>query len=86
MNQKWQNQTKTKRKKNYCQIGNHSDFKRKFSIHWKYQVAAWVPDMLSNFYLVKNNKTAHNSATTENKHRFGMLKVLEIFWTVFDLI
>jgi hypothetical protein len=39
--------------------------KENFLIHWKYQVAAWVPDMLSNFYLVKNNKTAYNSATTE---------------------
>jgi hypothetical protein len=28
------------------------------------QVAAWVPDMFCNFYLVKNLKIANNSATT----------------------
>jgi len=29
------------------------------------QVAALVPDMFCNFYLVKNHKTVNNSATTE---------------------
>jgi len=29
------------------------------------QVAARVPDILCNFYLVKNHKIANNSATTE---------------------
>jgi hypothetical protein len=28
-------------------------------------VAALVPDMFCNFYLVKNHKIANNSATTE---------------------
>jgi hypothetical protein len=43
------------------------------------QVAALVPDM---FYLVKNHKTAHNTATTEAKEKiiiFGILRILEIF-------
>jgi hypothetical protein len=31
--------------------------------------AAWVPDMFCNFYLVKNNKIANNSATTEHKEK-----------------
>ncbi len=29
------------------------------------QVAAWVPDMFCNLYLVKSHKIANNSATTE---------------------
>jgi hypothetical protein len=29
------------------------------------QVAALIPDMFSNFYLVKNHKIVNNSATTE---------------------
>ncbi len=29
------------------------------------QVAAWVPDMFCNFYLVKRHNIANNSATTE---------------------
>ncbi len=40
------------------------------------QVAAWVPDMFCNFYLVKSHKIANNSATTEareKKHRFGII-------------
>jgi hypothetical protein len=28
-------------------------------------VAAWVPDMLCNFYLVKNHKITNNSKRTE---------------------
>ncbi len=47
------------------------------------QVAAWVSDMFSNFYLVKNHKIANNSTTTtareKNKHRFGILRILGIF-------
>ncbi len=29
------------------------------------QVAAWFPDMFSNFYLAKNHKIAKNSTTTK---------------------
>jgi hypothetical protein len=47
------------------------------------QVAALVPDMFCNFYLVKNHKIANNSATTEarekNKDIFGILRILEKF-------
>jgi len=30
-----------------------------------HQVAAWVPDMFCNIYLVKNHKIANNSTNTE---------------------
>ncbi len=47
------------------------------------QVAAWVPTMFCNFYLVKSCKFADNSATAEagekNKHRFVILRFLELF-------
>jgi hypothetical protein len=43
------------------------------------QVAALVPGMFYNFYLVKNHKITNNSATTEprekNKHFFGILRI-----------
>jgi len=46
-----------------------------------HQVAALVPDMVCNFYLVKNHKIANNSTTIEarekNKHIFGILRILE---------
>jgi hypothetical protein len=32
---------------------------------FSHQVAAQVPDKFSNFYFVKNNKTANSSTTTE---------------------
>ncbi len=41
-----------------------------------------------NFKLVKNHKIANDSITTKakdkNKHRFGILKILEIFWYKVD--
>jgi len=46
------------------------------------QVAALVPNMLCNFYLVKNHKIASNSATTEareKKHIFGILKIFVFY-------
>ncbi len=33
------------------------------------QLAAWVPDMLSDFYLVKNPKIANNSTATKAKFK-----------------
>jgi hypothetical protein len=46
-------------------------------------VAAWVPDMFFNVYSVKNCKLANNStvlkARGENKHKFGINKILEVF-------
>jgi len=48
------------------------------------QVAAFVPAMFCNFYLVKYHKFAKNSTTTKfrdkNKHSFGILRILEKFW------
>jgi hypothetical protein len=43
------------------------------------QVAVRVPTMFCKFYLVKNHNIANNSATTENKRIFGILRLLEIF-------
>jgi hypothetical protein len=36
-----------------------------------HQVAVFVPDMFCNFYLVKNNKIANNSATTEAREKIS---------------
>ena len=48
-----------------------------------HQMAALVPDIFCNFYIVKNHKIANNSATTEarekNKDIFGILRILENF-------
>jgi hypothetical protein len=53
-----------------------------------HQEAALVPDMFCNFYLVKNLKIVYNLATTEarekNKCIFEILRILEIFWWMFD--
>jgi hypothetical protein len=35
------------------------------------QVAAWVPDMFCNFYLVKNDKIANNSTTTKAREKIS---------------
>ncbi len=60
----------------------------KSSTSFCHQVAACFPDMFCNFYLVKNPKIAKNSTTTKarekNKHRFGILRILEFFWCTFD--
>jgi hypothetical protein len=53
------------------------------------QVAAWFPDLFCNFYLVKNHQIAKNSTTTkarEEKHRFGIRRILEHFLCMFDKI
>jgi hypothetical protein len=45
------------------------------------QVAALIPDMCCNFYLVKNHKIDQNSTTTKarkNKQIFEIFKILEI--------
>ncbi len=49
-----------------------------------HQVAAGVPDMFCNFYLVKNHKISHNSIITskareKNNLRFGILRILKMF-------
>jgi hypothetical protein len=42
-------------------------------------VAAWAPDGISNFYLVKNHKMDNNPTTTKAKEeynlRFGILRI-----------
>jgi hypothetical protein len=42
--------------------------------------------MFCNFYLMKYHKIAKNSTTTKarekNKHRFGILRILENFYVV----
>jgi hypothetical protein len=56
-----------------------------------HQVAAWVPDMFCDIYLVKGHKIANNSATTETREKiitylesveFG--KLFYICWTNFE--
>ncbi len=45
-----------------------------------------VSDVFLNFYFVKNHKIAIESTTTKldkNKHTFGILRLLEIFWNMF---
>jgi hypothetical protein len=45
------------------------------------QVAASVPDMFCNFYLVKNHKIANNSATTAATEKITTyLESLEFFY------
>ena len=52
------------------------------------QVAAMFQDMFCNFCLVKNHKIANNPTTTKArekiKHRFGILRILEIFKCMFE--
>jgi len=52
------------------------------------QVASWFPDMFGNFYFVKSHISTKNSSATEarekNKHRFGILRISEIFGCTFD--
>jgi len=50
-----------------------------------HQVAALVPDMFWNFYLVKNNKIANNSAITQAREEISTyLESLE-FQKFFDV-
>ncbi len=54
------------------------------AVSFCWQVAALFPDMFCNFYLVKSHKIAKNSTATKarekkNKHRFGILRILEYF-------
>jgi hypothetical protein len=36
-----------------------------------HQVAAWVPDIFCNFYMVKSHKIAYNSATNEAREKIS---------------
>jgi hypothetical protein len=36
-----------------------------------HQVAAWVPDMFCNSYVLKSHKIAYNSVTTEAREKLG---------------
>jgi hypothetical protein len=46
-----------------------------------HQVAALVPDMFCNFYLVKNHNIANNSATTEAGEKISTyLESLEFYF------
>jgi hypothetical protein len=52
---------------------------------FRHQVAAWVPDLLCNFYLVKSHKIANNSATTEGREKISTdLKFFGICLTKFE--
>jgi hypothetical protein len=48
------------------------------------QVTAWFPDMLCNFYLVKNHKFAKNSLTTKGAEKLSKdLESLEFFKDIY---
>jgi hypothetical protein len=49
------------------------------------QVAALVPDMFCNFYLVKNHRIANNSATTEAREKISTYLALLEFYKFFDV-
>jgi hypothetical protein len=51
----------------------------KSAVSFYRQVAALVPDMFCNFYLVQNHKIANNSATSKAREKistFGILRIL----------
>jgi hypothetical protein len=49
-------------------------------------VAAWFPDMICNFKIVKNLKIVKNSTTTKDREKirtdFGILRILEFYMYV----
>jgi len=51
-------------------------------------MAALAPDMFCKFYFVKNPKISDTSTTTKarekTKHRFGIIRALEIILCMFD--
>ncbi len=51
-------------------------------------MSAWVPDLFYNFYLKENNKkmlkTQQPWKLEKNKHQFGIVKILELFKSIFD--
>ncbi len=54
-----------------------------------HKVAAWFLVVFCNFYLVKNHKIAKKNSPTakareKDTHRFGILRILEKFWFMFD--
>ncbi len=49
------------------------------------QVAAWVPDMSCNFYLVKNHTIAHNLTTTKAREKISAHMESEEFWELIDV-
>ncbi len=59
----------------------------KSAANFSRKVAAWVPGMFCNFYFVKNHEIAKNSTITKDrekdKHRFGILRILEKFSSIF---
>jgi hypothetical protein len=63
-------------------IGGHNTNRTnqdKSAANFVCKVAAWVPDMFCNFYLVNNYKIAKNSTTTEAKEKISAdLESLEV--------
>jgi hypothetical protein len=57
--------------------------RKKSAASFSHQVAAWAKLLFRNFYLVKNHKIVKNSTIAEagekNKHKFGSLRISEIF-------
>jgi hypothetical protein len=58
-------------------LGSNQD---KLPVKLRYQVAAWVPVRLCNFYELKSYKIANNPATTEARENIGThLESLECY-------
>ncbi len=78
----------------YCSSHNKINFKlgrafgkneRKSAAIFCHQVAACVPDMFCNFYLVKSHKIAYNSATTEAIEKLSTDLESTEFYTFFGV-
>ncbi len=52
-------------------MGDLKDNEGKSAASFSHQVAAFIPDMFWNFYLVKNHKIANNSATIEAREKIS---------------
>jgi hypothetical protein len=66
-----------------CSAKQHNSCKSAASFYRL--MAAWVPDMFYNFYLVKKHKIAKNSTTTIARENISThLESLE-FWKFFDI-
>ncbi len=54
---------------NIFELGKHIPNQDKSAARLCRQVAAWVPDMICNFYFVKSHQIANNLATTEAREK-----------------
>ncbi len=50
-----------------------------------HRMAAWIPDMFCDIYLVKGRKIANNSAITETREKIITYLESVEFWKLFDI-